>query len=103
MIHYQIYLDLFEYILFVNHGRHSFKHLYVPICILYLITKYLKDFPGGSDGKATVYNVRDWVRSLGWEDSPEKEMATHSSTLALKIPWMEEMQATIHGVAKSLA
>ena len=31
-----------------------------------------------------------WVQSLGQEDSLEKEMATHSSTLALKIPWMEE-------------
>ena len=31
-----------------------------------------------------------WVRSLGWEDPLEKEMATHSSTLAWKIPWMEE-------------
>ena len=31
-----------------------------------------------------------WVRSLGWEDSLEKEMATHSSTLAWKIPWTEE-------------
>ena len=30
------------------------------------------------------------VRSLGWEDLLEKEMATHSSTLAWKIPWMEE-------------
>ena len=30
------------------------------------------------------------VRSLGWEDSLEKEMATHSSTLAWKIPWTEE-------------
>ena len=30
-----------------------------------------------------------WVRSLGWEDTLEKEMATHSSTLAWKIPWME--------------
>ena len=28
-----------------------------------------------------------WVRSLGWEDSLEKEMATHSSTLASKIQW----------------
>ena len=28
-----------------------------------------------------------WVRSLGWEDPLEKEMATHSSTLAWKIPW----------------
>ena len=31
-----------------------------------------------------------WVRSLGWEDRLEKEMATHSSTLACKIPWTEE-------------
>ena len=31
-----------------------------------------------------------WVRSLGREDSLEKEMATHSSTLAWKIPWMKE-------------
>ena len=31
-----------------------------------------------------------WVRSLGWEDSPEKEMATHSSILAWRIPWTEE-------------
>ena len=30
------------------------------------------------------------VRSLGREDALEKEMATHSSTLAWKIPWMEE-------------
>ena len=31
-----------------------------------------------------------WVRSLGWEDLLEKEMATHSSTLAWRIPWTEE-------------
>ena len=31
-----------------------------------------------------------WVLSLGREDSLEKEMAPHSSTLAWKIPWMEE-------------
>ena len=31
-----------------------------------------------------------WVQSLSQEDSLEKEMATHSSTLAWKIPWMEE-------------
>ena len=31
-----------------------------------------------------------WVWSLGWEDPLEKEMATHSSTLAWKIPWMDE-------------
>ena len=30
-----------------------------------------------------------WVRSLHWEDPLEKEMATHSSMLAWKIPWTE--------------
>ena len=30
------------------------------------------------------------VRSLGWEDLLEKEMETHSSNLAWKIPWTEE-------------
>ena len=34
-----------------------------------------------------------WVRSLGREDSLEKTTATHSSTLAWKIPWMEELGA----------
>jgi len=31
-----------------------------------------------------------WVLSLGWEDPLEKKMATHSSTLAWRIPWREE-------------
>ena len=31
-----------------------------------------------------------WVRPPGQEDTLEKEMATHSGTLAWKIPWMEE-------------
>ena len=31
-----------------------------------------------------------WVRSLGWEDSLEEEMATHSSILAWEIPRIEE-------------
>ena len=31
-----------------------------------------------------------WVRSLGWRDSLEEEIATHSSVLAWKIPWTIE-------------
>ena len=31
-----------------------------------------------------------WVRSLGWKDPLEEEMATHSSILAWRIPWTEE-------------
>ena len=33
---------------------------------------------------------KTWLRSLGQEDPLEKEIATHSSTLAWKIPWKEE-------------
>ena len=32
-----------------------------------------------------------WVRSVGREDPLEKEMATHSSILAWRIPWTEEL------------
>ena len=42
-----------------------------------------------------------WVRSLGWEDLLEKEMAIHSSIIAWKIPWTEEPGRLVHGVAKS--
>jgi len=37
-------------------------------------------FPGGSDGKASAYNVRTQVPSPGWEHPLEKEMATHCTT-----------------------
>ena len=37
---------------------------------------------------STVQETR--VQPLGWEDSLEKEMAIHSSTIAWKIPWTEE-------------
>ena len=51
-----------------------------------------------------------WVRSLGWEDPLEKEMATHSSTLAWRSRWTEEpgrlqsmgLQRVGHGWATSL-
>ena len=44
-----------------------------------------------------------WVRFLGWEDSLEKEMATHFSILAWEIQWTEgAWQATVQGVAKRI-
>ena len=53
-------------------------------------------FPDGSEVKPlpAIWETRVW--SLGQEDPLKKEMATHSSTLAWKIPW-----AIIHGVTKS--
>ena len=42
------------------------------------------------------------VQSLGWEDPLEKEMATHSSSLAWEIPWDRgAWWATVHGSQKS--
>ena len=47
-------------------------------------------FPGGSDGKTSVCNEGDLDLITGSGRSLEKEMASHSSTVAWKIPWMEE-------------
>ena len=48
-------------------------------------------FPGSSDSKVSAYNAGDPVSIPGsWEDPLEKEMATHSSILAWKIPWTED-------------
>ena len=55
-----------------------------------LVAQTIKDFP-------TMWET--WVQSLGWEDLLEKEMATHYSILAWKIPRME--QPGRHGVTKS--
>ena len=48
-----------------------------------------RDFPGGSDSKASAYNVGDPGSIPGLGRSPE-EMATHSRILAWKSPWEEE-------------
>ena len=69
------------------------------ISIYFAFTKKARKL-GGSDGKASPYNAGD----PGWEDSLEKEMATHSSTLAWEIPWTDggASTATVDGVAKTL-
>ena len=53
--------------------RHSFKAS--------LVAQRVKHLPAIQE---------TWVRSLGREDPLEKEMATHSGTLAWRIPWTEE-------------
>ena len=53
----------------------------IYICPASLLAQTVKHLP-------TVQETR--LRSLGWEDPLENEMATHSSTLAWKIPWTEE-------------
>ena len=48
-------------------------------------------FPSGSEGKASACNVGDLGSIPGLGKSLEKETATHSSTLAWKIPWTEKL------------
>ena len=55
----------------------------------------LLGFHGSSDSKESACNAETWVQPLGWEDPLEKEMATHSSILAWRIP------RTDHGVSRS--
>ena len=47
-------------------------------------------FSGGSNGKESACNAGDSGLILGQEDSLEKEMVTHSSILAWRIPWTEK-------------
>ena len=55
--------------------------LAISNCAVSLVIQRLKCLPAMRETR---------VRFLGWEDPLEKEMAIHSSTLAWKIPWMEE-------------
>jgi len=48
------------------------------------------DFPGGSVVKSLPAKQETEVWSLGQEDPLEKEMATHSSILAWRTPWIKE-------------
>ena len=59
---------------------------------LYLCAFY-RGFPGGTRGKGPVCQCtrhKRWIRSLGREDPLEEDMATHSSILAWRTPWIEE-------------
>ena len=50
----------------------------------------LVGFPGGSDGEESTCNAGALVPSLGQEDPLEKDMGTHCSILAWRIPWTEK-------------
>ena len=56
-----------------------------------------RGFPGGSLVKYLPVKQETGVQSLGQEDPPETEMATHSSIFAWRIPWTEE-----HGGLQSM-
>ena len=59
--------------------------------VFYILPVLSSDgFRSGSAVKNLPAMPEMQVRSLGWEDPLEEEMATHSSILAWKIPWTEE-------------
>ena len=59
--------------------------------------------PRGSVVKNLPAVQKTWVRSLGWEDPLQEEMATHSSIIAWRILWTEEPGgATVEGMTKDL-
>ena len=59
----------------------------------------IHQLPGGANAKAG--EVRDVTRSLGREDPLEEGVATHSSILAWRIPWIEEPGGLVYGVTKN--
>ena len=86
-----------------NLGNSSFKVLYFCLFILFMGLSR-QEYWSGLPFPSPVDQLPWWLRwykrllamqetqvwSLGWENPLEKEMATHSSSLAWKIPWMEE-------------
>ena len=58
----------------------TFKFFYILIRVS-LVVQMVKNLPAMQETR---------VKSLGWEDPLEKEMATHSSIPAWNIPWIEE-------------
>ena len=52
------------------------------------------------NGKDSACQRSRQVQSLGWEDALEKEMAIHSSILAWRAPWTEELGRLSHWVSK---
>ena len=54
----------------------------MPLCMyIFPIVQLVENVPAMQE---------TWVQFLGWEDSLEKEMASHSSILVWRIPWTEE-------------
>ena len=54
--------------------------IFPPVYLITLLAQSVKNLPAMQE---------TWVQFLGWEDTLEKEMATHSNILVWKIPWTE--------------
>ena len=66
----------------------SYRDLF--IILVFCLSTLLMGFPGGSEVKASACKAGDPGSVPGWGRSPGEGMATHSSILAWRMPWMEE-------------
>ena len=71
---------------------HIFLHSHTIEITCLSSVLHLTGFSGSLKRKESACNVEDQVQTVGLDDSLEKEMATHSSILAWKIPRTEEPQ-----------
>ena len=72
-------------------ARGKDKHWNVPALNVFYFPTKLQGFSSGSAVKNMPAIQETWVRSLCREDPLEEEMATHSSILAWRIPWTDEL------------
>ena len=79
---------------FVSFPQFTAFTSYSLTCHIYYCPLFIKDFPGGSDGEESAYNTGDWSSIVGSGKSLQKEVATHSSILAWRIPWKRSLTMT---------
>ena len=74
---------------------------HMKLCSMWFMSKYVCiSLPRRLSGKEFACNAGVWVRSLGWENTLEMEMATHSTVLAWRTSWTEETGGLQPGITK---
>ena len=76
-------------IIYISLMTNDVEHLFMYLLLIYSLVKKIQAFPGSLAVKNLPANAGD-SGDMGQEDSLKKEMATHSSILAWKIPSTEE-------------
>ena len=77
---------------FLVNGIINFLSSTLPLLNLFLLRCNIHTgFPFGSVVKNPLPMQETWVQPLGWEDPQGKEMTTHSSAFAWRVPWTEKL------------
>ena len=84
-------------VLIVTHLLIQRLNLHISVLFSGSLVGYILGLPQWISAKESTCNIGDLVQSLGQEDSPKQDMATHPSILPWEIPW----EATVDAVTKS--